>query len=527
MNQLKFFNLSIVVLIFAIVLGCGGGSGGSEGSNNSDSPPAGSSVVLPFNSIISENEAVIKEIVDQQNFPIYYAVSETDIPPTLNGTYESSLTVTASDIEEAIGETNNTAVILSNQDNVNGKIDYEEIIGGITAGAAGTYYIEGFNDAFTITLKSTAEVGECTVTNAVLISGYQLGNGDLEVETLSINLSKSGCEAYTVAEWHETEGMLILQSSDILNTYYKDSDLDGFGNPAVLVESYSPPSGYVDNDYDCDDSNADINPDATEVCDYVDNNCDGQTDEGFNDSCQLITFFQDSDLDGFGNPTVSVDDYNPPAGYVLNDNDCDDTDADINPDAVELCDNIDNNCNGQIDEGFNNLCQKELNLIPTDDTYIDEEYPNENYGNSTIIKTENFSTGYTKYGLIKFNLDAFLLDSPSNIIEAKLTITGITHADAGLANIWFYQIGGSDWDESTVTYNSRPMGQIRSVVLNNTAYNDIAIEIDVSSFVEGWINGDENYGIKIQSYLVSGTSCVFYSKEFGNSVAAILELIYE
>ena len=68
------------------------------------------------------------------------------------------------------------------------------------------------------------------------------------------------------------------------------------------------PDGYVDNDHDCDDSNSDVNPDATEVCNGIDDDCDTVTDEA--DAADASTWFGDADGDGFGNAantTVSCD----------------------------------------------------------------------------------------------------------------------------------------------------------------------------------------------------------------------------
>jgi len=93
----------------------------------------------------------------------------------------------------------------------------------------------------------------------------------------------------------------------IANTNQLDADMDNFG--AVC---------------DCDDTEATINDNAIEICDGLDNNCDGIIDEGF-------------DLDG--------------DGFKICEGDCDDTDPTIFPGAIELCDGIDNNCNDIIDEG--------------------------------------------------------------------------------------------------------------------------------------------------------------------------------
>ena len=84
--------------------------------------------------------------------------------------------------------------------------------------------------------------------------------------------------------------------------------------------------GYTENQGDCDDANSNIYPGATEIEDGVDNDCDGDVDEGF-------------DVDG--------------DGYTQNQGDCDDNNAQVNPGATEIEDGIDNDCDGEIDEGFN------------------------------------------------------------------------------------------------------------------------------------------------------------------------------
>lgn len=96
--------------------------------------------------------------------------------------------------------------------------------------------------------------------------------------------------------------------------------------------------GYTSNK-DCNDSDAAINPGATEVCDDVDNNCDGVIDEG----CEPVTCV-DNDSDGYGFPAD--------ASCTFAQEDCDDTLSEVNPGVAEVCDNgIDDNCDGQTDEG--------------------------------------------------------------------------------------------------------------------------------------------------------------------------------
>lgn len=62
--------------------------------------------------------------------------------------------------------------------------------------------------------------------------------------------------------------------------YYNDSDKDGYGNPAVSVYTTGAPTGYVAGNTDCNDNNANINPGKAEICNSVDDNCNGQINEG-------------------------------------------------------------------------------------------------------------------------------------------------------------------------------------------------------------------------------------------------------
>jgi hypothetical protein len=97
---------------------------------------------------------------------------------------------------------------------------------------------------------------------------------------------------------------------------------------------------------DCDDADAGINPGATETCNGVDDDCDGQIDEGVK-----TTFYRDADGDAYGNADVTTQACNAPTGYVADNTDCNDADEAINPGATESCNGVDDDCDGQIDEG--------------------------------------------------------------------------------------------------------------------------------------------------------------------------------
>ena len=139
----------------------------------------------------------------------------------------------------------------------------------------------------------------------------------------------------------------VLPPGAIL-AYYRDADVDGFGDPEIFLPSDFHPPGWVINNADCDDNDSSVNPEAVEVLDGKDNDCDGQVDEVF----WSAIYYLDNDGDGYGNPMDSIEAASSPAGYVPNDGDCDDTDGSVNPEAIEVLDNKDNDCDGQVDEGL-------------------------------------------------------------------------------------------------------------------------------------------------------------------------------
>jgi hypothetical protein len=129
--------------------------------------------------------------------------------------------------------------------------------------------------------------------------------------------------------------------------FYADVDADGYGDASASIDACAVPTGYVEDDTDCDDGDVTVYPGGTETCDSVDNNCDGAVDEGL-----LSTFFADGDTDSFGDASTYTYACAAPSGYVEDDTDCDDADATVFPGAVEAQDDQDEDCDEWVDEDF-------------------------------------------------------------------------------------------------------------------------------------------------------------------------------
>ncbi|WP_426752327.1 MopE-related protein [Myxococcus sp. Y35] len=165
-------------------------------------------------------------------------------------------------------------------------------------------------------------------------------------------------------------------------TYYLDADGDGFGDPLALPNlSCNPPPGYVQEGGDCNDQDANVFPRSEElVCDGRDDNCDGAIDNAPFDvgavcrtaqncdgnkqctadqaSTECVSalvpqeWFVDEDGDGHAGTSAGFWCADPPVGAVAENTDCDESSRFASSTATEVCDRLDNDCDGEVDEGL-------------------------------------------------------------------------------------------------------------------------------------------------------------------------------
>ncbi|MBN2799371.1 MAG: hypothetical protein JXX28_09515 [Deltaproteobacteria bacterium] len=130
-------------------------------------------------------------------------------------------------------------------------------------------------------------------------------------------------------------------------SWYADADRDFYGDPAQETVSCEAPAGAVADATDCDDAHAAAHPGGTEVCDGLDNDCDGEVDT---DAVDIRTWYTDADGDRFGDPATGALTCTPEQGAVLDHTDCDDAHAAAHPGGTEVCDGLDNDCDAAVDE---------------------------------------------------------------------------------------------------------------------------------------------------------------------------------
>jgi len=198
-----------------------------------------------------------------------------------------------------------------------------------------------FENALKVRLKSTTD-GDISVQSQWYVKGLGLVKWTISYEgttTKSVLTSFSGDDGTPIKD-DNSDGGNNNPDDDAgsgpgdIQTWYKDADSDGYGDPKYSLEAISQPPGYVLNRSDCDDNNALINPSKDEI-----------SYNGVNDDCDANT--PDDDLDG--------------DGYSI-DEDCIDTDATVHVGSAEICgDGIDQNCDGIIDNNCNLLIASDSN----------------------------------------------------------------------------------------------------------------------------------------------------------------------
>ncbi len=210
-------------------------------------------------------------------------------------------------------------------DNCNGQVDE-----GLTDAP---YYFDGDNDGYGVTATLRLECGPP--------AGWTDTSGDCDDGNDQINPAMS-----EICDGLDNDCAGGADDGLPVTAWFFDSDDDGYGRDNGFVMDCEAPPDHVDRGGDCDDNNEFVNPDETEVCNGIDDDCTAGVDDGFS----VNIWATDADSDGYGAAPV-IEACAQPPGMVNQLGDCDDSDPAINEGETEICGNgVDEDCSGTADD---------------------------------------------------------------------------------------------------------------------------------------------------------------------------------
>ena len=319
-------------------------------------------------------------------------------------------------------------------------------------------------------------------------------------------------------------------------SFYVDADGDGYGDISNSMISCTQPSGYVGNGLDCDDRNANLNPNTTWYKDedgdgyypvggsqvscvnpYLENSTyvaipGGDCDDKNASLNPNTIWFKDADYDNFypsGGSQVSCSDpYLENSTYVaIPPGDCDDNKGNVNPNQSEsICDGIDNDCDGQIDEGlpcaapsgltYTSFTAYSVSLMWQDNSPNEDGFVVEVSTDSSFISptTYTFSANVTSgvvsglsgtqiYYFRVYGYNANGVSGYSNIVSAPDFFKDIVKVESGSSHTCAVKQDGSLW-----CWGDNSYGQLGD---GTTAPKNTPVQI-ISSGVNSVSLGDEH-----------------------------------
>jgi hypothetical protein len=222
---------------------------------------------------------------------------------------------------------------------------------------AATFNLTGLTPNSTYTISYNIDGGPTQTATGVIADAS--GNASMQVtlglandgQTLTVT-SVERTDVPSTVEPVTTNNTVVIDITE-RTTFYVDNDQDGYGDNNSPVQLCEAVPGVVTDNTDCDDNNDAVNPGAQEICNGIDDDCDGFTDGDDPSLIGTLTLYADTDTDGYGDNNVAIQACSATTGYVADNTDCNDNAATIHPGAAEIGYNlVDDDCDGSIDEGF-------------------------------------------------------------------------------------------------------------------------------------------------------------------------------
>ena len=406
---------------------------------------------------------------------------------TLACVQPTGFTSDTTDCDDSVAAVNPGATETCNSidDDCDGDIDDDD--SSLDTSTGSTFYADGDGDGFgdlsSTTLACVQPTGFTTDTTDCDDSVAAVNPGATE----TCNSIDDDCDG----DIDDDDSSLDASSGTV---FYRDSDGDGFGDSANTTQACIQPSGFASDSTDCNDSAAAAYPGATEVCDGIDNDCDGLSDDSDStlDSTTANTWHADVDGDGYGDPDVSALTCVAPTGYLSDDSDCDDTEVFANPGQTEVCDSIDNDCDGLTDD-------EDGSLDSTSASTWHADLDNDGYGDPSSTTVQCVApSGYLSDDSDCDDTDALthpgateLCDDVRNDCDDSSWVD-----DAGLVS-WYDDTTGT-WSDISSTWASGTAATPAAIVLSDdgtanicegTWYTELLLEADVDLVGVGDVTG--------------------------------------
>ncbi|MCB9794292.1 MAG: putative metal-binding motif-containing protein [Alphaproteobacteria bacterium] len=290
----------------------------------------------------------------------------------------------------------------------------------VDPGATATWYMDADGDGYG---DAALSLESCSAPSGYVLDSTDCDDGDGAVSPGAsevCNGQDDDCDALV----DDADDSLDASSA---GSWYADDDGDSYGDPDTLQVLCEQPSGTVSDASDCDDADAEIHPAASEVCDGQDNDCDGLSDDADSsvDASTATSWYADADGDGYGDAASATVSCEAPSGAVADDTDCDDADSAVNPGETEVCNDLDDDCDGLVDDA-----DSDLDVATASTWYADSD--GDGYGDASSV--------------------LLACDQPSDgVSDATDCDDGDASAYPGAADTWYDGVdsdcdGASDYD---------------------------------------------------------------------------------